>query len=264
MIVGFLFAPQISFAGVYTTPEAALLIGNVFSFIASPKAKLILNLKEKIQIAPTIFEFAFTPNQTPSYEPGQYMEWTLAHQKPDARGNRRYFTLASSPTEKDLKIGVKFNENSSSFKKSLLNITRSPIVASQIAGDFTLPKDTNQKLVFVAGGIGVTPYRSMIKYLVDSGQKRDVIMFYAASTKADFVYKEIFSEAETKIGMKIIYVPSDTMGHINEEMIRSEVPDFAERMFYLSGSHGMVEAFKATLSKMGITNIKTDYFPGFA
>lgn len=263
-IVGFLFAPQLHLGSLYTTPEMALVIGNIFSFIVSPKQKLMLTLKEKVQLAPNIFDFVFTPNITPAFAPGQYMEWTLPHENTDSRGNRRYFTLASSPTEKDIRIGVKFNNPSSSYKKSLLDLDNRTIVASQIAGDFTLEPNSTEKLVFIAGGIGITPYRSITKYLVDKGQKRDIVLFYAAATAADFVYKDVFTEAAQKIGLRTVYVASETQGHITEDMIKKEVPDYKDRMFYLSGPHGMIEAFEHTLSKMGVRKIKTDFFPGYA
>ena len=56
-------------------------------------------------------------------------------------------------------------------------------MASQLAGDFILPEDKNKKLVFIAGGIGVTPFRSMIKYLIDKNEKRDIIIFYSNRTR---------------------------------------------------------------------------------
>src|SRR5579884_4444100 len=106
-------------------------------------------------IASNIADFIFQPSHRLAYEPGQYMEFTLAHRKPDSRGNRRYFTLASSPTEDNLRLGVRFYPEGSSFKRTLSRIdNRSKILAGQLAGDFTLPRDPGQKLVFIAGGIG--------------------------------------------------------------------------------------------------------------
>ena len=106
-LVGFLFAPQIHLGSIYTTPEIALIIGNIFSYIVSPKYKLILTLKEKIRLSPDIYDFIFTPDSQINFTPGQYMEWTFAHPKPDDRGNRRYLSLASSPTEREINIGIK-------------------------------------------------------------------------------------------------------------------------------------------------------------
>lgn len=88
--------------------------------IVSPKTKLIPILKDKIMVASSTMDFVFSPGQKLVYQPGQYMEFTLPHNATDSRGSRRYLTLASSPTESDLRIGVKFYENGSSFKKALL------------------------------------------------------------------------------------------------------------------------------------------------
>jgi glycine betaine catabolism B len=276
-IVGFLFSPQIHFGSFYTTPEIALLFGNVFSYIVSPKTKLIISLKDKIKISPDVYDFIFGLNRKLAYRPGQYMEWTLPHQNPDDRGNRRYFTLASSPTENNLRLGIKFNQNSSSFKKTLLDMNGDhKIVAAQIAGDFTLPANPKQKLVFVAGGIGVTPFRSMVKYLIDTNQKRQVTVFYANRNASDIVYQDIFDQANRNLGIKTVYVLSDKnnipagwtgkVGHIDAKMITEEVPDWRERTFYISGPHALVTAFEQTLAQLDIPEkqIKTDYFPGFA
>ena len=275
-IVGFLFAPQIHIGSVFTTPEIALVLGNVYSYLVSPKEKLFLKLKEKIKIAPDIYDFIFfLPNKL-SFTPGQYMEWTLGHKKADSRGNRRYFTIASSPTEDNLRIGVKVYENPSSFKKALTEFGgQSEIVASQLAGEFVLPKNQNEKLVFIAGGIGVTPFRSIIKYLIDTKQKRDTILFYSNKDASEIVYTDVLNQAQKELGIKTIYTLTDEenipagwqgkVGRINEKMIQEEVPDYNNRIFYLSGPHAMVTGFEKTLKNLGIrrSQIKTDFFPGF-
>lgn len=274
-LIGFLFAPQVHLAGIYSTPELALVTGNVFSYLVSPKKKLMLTLSEKIQITPNMFDFLFIPPQKLSFSPGQYMEWTLPHKHPDSRGNRRYFTIASSPTERMLRLGIRFYGNGSSFKKNMALMDRETIVASQLSGNFTLPKNNSQKCVFIAGGIGITPFRSMIKYLLDTGQKRDIMLFYANKTSDEIMYRDVFDQAQKKQGIKVFYILTDTSciplnwqgkrGRINEEMIRTEVPDFKERLFYLSGPRGMVTEFEKILLQIGIKKprIKKDFFPGF-
>lgn len=276
-LVGFLFAPALHIGLLYSTPELALVIGNIFSYFVSPKEKLILTLKERIKVAADIYEFVFGKNQPLSFSPGQYMEWTLGHRDPDSRGNRRYFTLASSPTEDDIRIGVKFYPEPSSFKNHLAFLpVGSKVVASQRAGDFVMPKNKEQKLVFIAGGIGVTPFRSMIEYLLDMGEKRRVTLFYSNKTADDIAYKDIFDRAAAELGIKTIYAitdpgevpawPSVRRGFVDANMIKTEIPDFRECVFYISGPHGMVVAFQSALKNLGIkqSNIKTDYFPGFA
>lgn len=273
-LVGFLFAPQVHFGGFYTTPEIALVIGNVFAYIVSPKGKLLLKLKEKIKLSEDAWDFVFVGSKRLTFSPGQYLEWTLGHDNVDSRGNRRYFTIASSPTESELALGVKFYDFPSSFKKALVSLDEgSEIVAAQLAGDFTMPSDKNKKLVFMAGGIGITPFRSMVKYLIDTNERRDIMLFYSNKSAHDIVYKEVFDEAYQRFGLRTVYTLTDSApsnwagktGYVDSKMISEEVPDWRERIFYISGSHAMVSAFEKTLLGMGVAKryIKTDYFPGF-
>lgn len=275
-IVGFLFAPQVHLGPLFTTPEIALVVGNIFSYIVSPKEKLTLLLKDRLQIAPDVYDFIFKNDKKLSFAPGQYLEWTLPQKNLDSRGNRRYFTIASSPTEEDLKIGVKFYPNSSSFKKSLGSLPQNgEIIASQLAGEFTLPKDKNKKLVFIAGGIGITPFRSMVKYLLDTREQRPITLMYSNKLASDIVYRDVFDKARQELGIKTIYTITEAnqvpagwqgkVGFIDEAMIKSEVPDFTHSHFYISGPRVMVTTFESVLSKMGIAKnqIKTDFFPGF-
>lgn len=275
-LVGILFAPQIHILSIFSTPELALLCGNVFSYIVSPKKKLLLTLKQKIQLAPTIYDFVFAADAGMKFRAGQYLEWTREHDKSDNRGNRRYFTIASSPTEQEIIMGVKFYDPVSSYKKSLLAMQPGEkVLAGQLAGDFTLPKNIKEKSVFIAGGIGITPFRSMIKYLLDKNEKRDIVLFYSNKNIADVVYADIFDQAVAKLGLKVVYtltdinqLPPGWQGHtgtINQQMIAEQVPDFTDRTFYISGPRAMVTAFEATLAGMGVhdSKIKTDFFPGF-
>lgn len=275
-LVGVLFGLQFHIGPLFASPEFALFVGNIFSYIVSPKYKLFPKFVKKIELAPNIYEFQFTKNSNFTFIPGQYLEWTVPLVQSDTRGNRRYFTVASSPTEKDIKLGVKIGEQSSAFKKWLSTMTEgSQIVASQLTGDFTLPKDINKKLVFIAGGIGVTPFRSMIQYLLDTKEKRDIVFFCACSHGDEFVYKDIFKTAEKEMGIKIIYVVTNKqnvpknwdgeVGYLDKETVTKYVPDYKDRMYYLSGPNIMVESYKKILKAMGVSrkNIITDYFPGF-
>jgi ferredoxin-NADP reductase len=148
-----------------------------------------------------------------------------------------------------------------------------------------MPRDPQQKLAFIAGGVGITPFRSMVKYLVDkndrsatkSGMKEngnrkhhDVVLLYSNRTAAEIAYKNIFDEAAEKIGMKTVYAitkPEDGSPgtRITADLIRREVPDYRERIFYISGTHAMTTAFEKTLAEMNIphSHIKIDFFPGF-
>lgn len=275
-LVGILFAPQINIAGMYSTPELALAAGNIFSYIVSPKEKLVLKLSQKIKAADDIFDFIFPLKNKLSFPPGQYMEWTLSHKNTDSRGNRRYFTIASSPTENNIRIGVKFYDPSSSYKKTLLSMDeKTPIIAASRAGDFTLTNNPGEKYVFMAGGIGITPFRSIIKYLIDTKKSCDIILMYSNKNASEIVYKDIFNQAQKELNIKVVYTLTDkenipsfwqgNSGRIDEIMIKNEIPDYSKRLFYLSGPHNMVTAFEKTLKDIGIAKnrVRTDFFPGF-
>lgn len=277
ILVGLLFPPQVHIAKIYTTPELTLLVGNVYAYIVSPKLKLLPKLVEKQRISPDIVDFVYKLKRPINYKPGQYMEWTLPHTDADSRGARRYLTLASSPTEDNIRLGVKFYPDGSSYKKAMLGSDgNTPIAAGQLSGDFVMPSDSSQKLVFIAGGIGITPFRSMLKYLVDKKQKRDVVLIYSNKTERDIVYRDVFKQASEQIGLKTTYTLTDLnkvpstwtgeKGYISESMLKTEVPDFNERLFYISGSHQMVTGVKEALNNLGIPShqIKTDFFPGYA
>lgn len=277
VITGLIFPPQFHILSLYSTPELALITSNFISFLMSPRIKLFPTLQKKIRLTPDSVDFVFNPNRKLNYHPGQYMEWTLPHHAVDSRGDRRMFTLASSPTEEDIRIGVKFYDKGSTYKEAMLQMTeKTAIVADQISGDFTLPNNSKQKIVFIAGGIGITPYRSMIKYLIDKNQPRDIILLYSANNKEDFAYSGVLEKARQQLGIKTIYVITDSketikhedvrMGRITAEMIKADIPDYQERLFYISGSLPLVSGIKKTLRSLGLSNkqIKTDDFSGYA
>ena len=274
ILVALLFSTPYNFGVISSSPEMALILANLAFYLYKPKKKLILSLIEKKEIAKDIFEFSFRPNDIVHFKAGQYFEWTLEHSGADNRGERRYFTIASSPTEKDIKIGVKFNPNSSSFKNSLLALKiNDGISVGSLDGDFILPQDKNKKLVFIAGGIGVTPFRSMIKYMIDTKEKRSVTLFYSVKSPEEIAYRDIFEQAEKEFDFKVVYIVSENSaldwsgetGYITQEMLKKYVPDYTNRDFYMSGPGAMVDAYKKMVREMGINNkhIHTDYFPGF-
>jgi ferredoxin-NADP reductase/Na+-translocating ferredoxin:NAD+ oxidoreductase RnfD subunit len=274
-LVGFLFAPNIHVGSFYLTPELALLAGNVFAYAVSPKGRHLLTLKRVEEASSGVYDFIFASDRPFSWRPGQYLEWTLGHSWPDSRGNRRYFTVASAPGEREVRIGVKFYEPQSSFKRALAHMRPGQTLsASHLSGEFVLPRNKNKKLAFIAGGIGVTPFRSMVHDLLDKREARPIVMLYANRTLADVAYKDVFDRAQRELGLKTVYalsneraaVPGMINGLIDESLIASQVPDYRERTFYISGPRAMVVAFRKTLTAMGVSrlNIKTDFFPGFA
>ncbi len=274
-LVGVLYGTPFNIGPLYNAPELGLILGNIYSYIVSPKGRLLIYLKEKVQYAPLMYDFVFETKQKLKFTAGQYMEWTITPQNSDSRGNRRFFTVASAPTENDLRIGVKIPEQASTFKQYLQTMQPGdPMVVGHLSGDFTLPKNNNQTIVAIAGGIGITPFRSMVKEAIDQQHKLDMVIFYACSDAGEFVYQDIFKQAEP-LGLKTIYVLSGgktipenwkgLTGYLTADIVNQHVSNPKKSLFYLSGPNVMVDAYKKLLLSMGVARqqIHTDYFPGY-
>lgn len=259
-LIGLILGSNFHIAGIYMSPELALIIGNLFSFYVSLRSKLKLKLISKNKLSSNVYEFVFENLIKNKFKSGQYLEWIVDHEKNDSKGKRRFFTISSSPSEDTISFATKFFDKSSSFKNALMNLNNGDFVfASQLSGDFILPENKNKKLVFIAGGIGITPFISMIKHLSISNDSRDVILIYSNSNIDDIPYREFLDNLEKENKLKVIYIN----GRIDKEFINKNITNYHDRAFYLSGPSSMVSGCKKSLKEFGIKNIKTDYFPGF-
>ena len=263
------FAPY----GIGMTPELALVIGNLFAYSYRIRQKLYLELIEKREIATDTWEFIFKKPDNLTFQPGQYLEWMLPHNQVDSRGPRRYFTIASSPTESVVRLALKIMPTQgSSYKKALASLkSGQKIIASQLAGDFLLPSDVDTKLGFIAGGIGVTPFSSHLRYLHDTEGRRDAVLYYCANTLNELAYVEDFKryyialDVVSVIGKEDVSAPYER-GYITTEILDRRTPDWRGRTWYLSGPPGMVNAYYDLLRDAGLprTQIKKDFFPGLS
>lgn len=274
-IVGGLSCPNVHFGDFYPTPEMAFLAGNLFAWLAGPKGRFALTLLRIEQAAAGCYDFIFRPDRAFAFQPGQYLDWTLHVANPDDRGNRRPFTVASAPGARELRLGVKFYPGPSAFKLALAAMRPGDVIyGSHVSGSFTLPRDPDEKLAFLAGGIGITPFRSMVEDLLHRGEPRPIVLLYGTNTLDEIAYGGLFDEAADRLGLRVIYAVAEPeadgydihRGFIDESLIRHEVPDWAERTFYISGPRAMVVRFESSLRRLGVprSRIKIDYFPGFA
>lgn len=270
-------------AGLYVTawgigplivyPEVALLIGNLFAYVVSPKFSVRMQLKEIQKISDRVYNYVFQPDHQFTFQPGQYMEWTLAAVPYDSRGNRRTFTIASSPTESTVQLGVKYSHPASTYKAVLRNLQPGDFVqASQLSGNFTLKRNEKRPLAFIAGGIGITPFRSIVTYLADKNIQADVVLLYVVNNPQEFAYVEQL-EAARAVGVRTIPVVTDARYHagnfvtaqLTADLLARLIPDYGQRLFYISGSNQMVDATKSHLQRLHVArrNIKTDHFSGY-
>ena len=271
-VVGFLSNTSIFTGFIHITPEFALVVANIVMLPWRLRQKLFLTLEAKHKVAKDTYEFVFKKPYGFVFEAGQYLEWMLPHIPADSKGVRRYFTIASSPTESQVTVAMKILDKTSSYKTALGGLdVEQPIIASQLAGDFVLPKKSDTKIGLIAGGIGVTPFRSHIKYMMDSAKQHDTVLYYCVNTKDELAYEELWREAIEKlafifvpvVGKEEAALPYES-GYVTADMLKRRTPDFLERTWYLSGPPGMVNTYSRLLRDLGLPRkqIKKDFFPG--
>lgn len=233
--------------------------------------KFVLRFIKKIRESEDAYSFYFEKKDL-EYSAGQYMKVVLDIKDPDDRGTSRFFTLSSSPDEDQICITTRIIQ--SSFKIAFSKLSSGQEISfNGPFGNFVLTDD-KKPLLFLAGGIGITPFHSMIKYITDNKLDRQINLFVSWSSQEEMVYHEEFEKisAEHK---NIIYVPTIThsdgntwdgeTGRIDKGKIEKHAEHFSDSIFYLSGPQVMVEAMEKMVGEMGITDeqIKTDKFPGY-
>jgi ferredoxin-NADP reductase len=215
------------------------------------------------QEASDTFSFIFAPEEPLQWKAGQLLRYVLDHPNPDDRGLERFFSIASAPHEEHVMLTTRFASKSSSFKKALKNLRRGDAVeAHDLEGDFVV--DHRKKtFVFIAGGIGITPFRAILLDLEHNKKPLNVQLLYA-NRDNDFPYrKELEALRRRHPEFRIDYVVSPN--RIDEKSIPQLVPDIQKPMFYVSGPEPMVESMDKTLKKIGVSKkrIKNDFFPGY-
>lgn len=271
VVVALIFTAPVHIGSITMAPEIALVIGNIIAFLAGPRRGLTLTVSSVTNVTPSTKSFIFDAPGTMHFTPGQYIELALPHSHADSRGVRRMFSIVSIPEDNRVEVAVKIPESSSSFKKKLDALQPGDTVrATTISGDFTLPSDTKQKVLLVAGGIGVTPYVSQLRNLTKQQEKRDVTLIYAVTTTDEIAYTDVLQQSGAKIivvsnavtnrvpGWQYVELPQLDIG-----VIREHVPDVQERHVYISGPPGMVNALKQTFKQARAKRIKTDFFSGY-
>ncbi len=188
---------------------------------------------------------------------------TLPHNNSDNRGQKHWFTLSSSPTENLLAITTKqAPDRSSTFKQVLFSLQAgASINISEPMGDFVLPKDSNIPLVFVAGGIGITPVRSMIKWLSDTKEHRQIRIIYGARSADDLAFLELFEN----YGAKTDIILTGGAGQLTAENVMKLGHVTDNTLVYVSGPEPMVESLETDLKAANVSSEKLvlDFFPGY-
>lgn len=220
------------------------------------------------------FRFSVGERKDVRYQSGQYFFVTI---RIDGREAVHHFTISSSPTETEQKGYLEFTKRitASDYSQALDRLKPGDWVRLRGAeGDFTLPPG-KRDLAFLSGGIGITPLRSMLRYIADKKLDHDIVLIYGNNTWENIAFREELAEiANTHDRIRVEFVLSGPdfppgwegkQGRLTRELITELLPDYQQRFFYLSGPPGMVVALEEQLTAINIPpgQLKLDYFPGY-
>ena len=229
-------------------------------------------LVERREVAQDTMAFRFhVSGHAPSFQPGQACDVTL----PD--GQRHSFAIASSPTNgRTMMFAARMRDTP--FKETLRHLPFGAAVhIGPPTGTFTLPGDPARPVVFLAGGIGITPFRSMLKSMVDTGDRRPATLLYSNPTPQATAFLD---ELEAWKGpLDLTLVPTITKpetgggewkheeGRIDAAMVQRHVRPglLAKSIVYVSGPPAMVQTMAALVRSLGVrtANLKLDEFRGY-
>jgi len=221
-----------------------------------------LSLIEQKPVQPGVVSFLLKPGEPVNWAPGQYMHYVFPHESEDDRGHERWFTISSAPFEGHLMITTRIaDKEGSSFKKALLALKPGDTIEGDGPKGKFIIEDPNMKHVLIAGGIGITPFRSMLAQMDHDGTPINAELLYAnrddelifgnelrdiSARHPDFQIKPYIGEARI--------TPGELKSYFGKETV-----------YYISGPKPMVETYQHTLADIGVPEeqVKTDYFPGY-
>lgn len=238
-----------------------------------------LKLVEKRDEAEGTKSFFFEPEKEVKYIAGQYFYYTLPKLNyPDERGTTRHFTISSSPTEgQNLRLTTRVRQESG-YKKTLDEMNIGDIVEGEGPnGTFILDESNKNPQVFLAGGIGITPFRSIIKYATDKNLGIPMHLIYSNSTVEQITFrKDLEDLAKANPAFLKIYMTvskpeeskeawSGIVGRIDEPLVRKVTGALVKPTYWLCGPPPMVDALEQTLSTMKIPGdqIRSEKFTGY-
>lgn len=232
-------------------------------------------IKEKREVAKGTLYVSFDlQGAEVDFRPGQYF-WVELLDPPydDERGARRHISVATSPNERGV-LALCTRLRDSAFKRSLVELpVGAPVEVEQPKGDFQLPEETDRPYVFVAGGIGITVFRSMLRYLTEEKLPHRVTLIYSNRDRESTPFLEELLELERE-NPNLKVVPTMTDDHawdgehrrIEEQFFRDHVDGDLDASTYLvAGPPAMVEAMVETLKNAGVAeeHILPDRFSGY-
>jgi glycine betaine catabolism B len=227
---------------------------------------------EVIQRTPTVKSFRFPIRaKGVRYRAGQFFYLTIKVRGGDAV---HHFSISCSPTDKGY---IEFTKRitASDFSQALDALKPGdPANLLGPGGAFTLSRKYT-KLAFLSGGIGITPLRSMIRYVIHRNLPYDIVLLYGNGSSGEIVFKEELERfAAENPRLRVVHVLSGAdlplgwtgkTGHIDAALVTETVPDYRNRLFYLSGPPKMVVALSQQLGSLDLAaeQIRLDSFTGY-
>lgn len=231
---------------------------------------------KKVKLTDDTYSFYFKRGKNSrDFVPGQYFELKIDIKNPDERGNTHVFTCASSPTEKDYYM-ITTRVIESTFKMALSNLKKGDTV--EFTGpwdDLNFDESEILPQVFLAGGIGITPFHSIVKYAVDKKLDLSMTLFVSWGSRGEVLYDEFFREAEQKL-KDFRYIPTIThldnikdwngeTGRISERLVKKYINKVRNNKFRIAGPAALVKAMRELCVQMNVSkeNIVSEEFEGY-
>ena len=228
---------------------------------------------EKRQVAKGTVFVLFAVKDYPDYRPGAY-SWVELPDRghDDEKGLRRHISLATSPTERGV-VGLATRIRDTAFKQTLSELeVGDEVQVEEPKGSFLLPEDTAEEYVFVAGGIGITVFRSMLRFIADESLPYRVTLVYSNRDSESSAFLDELEELEERIdGLRVILTMTDEPGwagetrHLDASVLGELVGGLDGKVFLVAGPPPMAEAVAGSLTDAGLPEerVLADKFSGY-
>jgi ferredoxin-NADP reductase len=232
-----------------------------------------MTLVDRQRIARGTMTFWFDTNGGDyDFRAGQHADFAFLHPSVgDESDNLRTFSLANSPHDKGL-VMIAMRMRETGFKTALMSAALgTKFRVSRPRGSFTLHKDFARPAVFLAGGIGITPVRSILDWATQERMAHKLYLFYSNREAVDAAFLEEF-EALTMQNPRFTFIPTITrqtysawryeVGHINRQLLSRYLTELNRPIFYIAGPSGMVSAMTDLLRSLDVSDddIRTEEF----
>ena len=216
-----------------------------------------------------VTSFRFPKPAGMDYKPGQFF---FVNIKAAGKELQHHFSFSSSPTEQDhFEFTKKLTDHEFSMALKTIKVGDWALIDAPY-GQFTFEGEY-PKIALLAGGIGITPFMSICKYATDKSLQSKITLFYGCRTENDIAFRQEFeSLAQQNQNLKLHFVLNQASpdwkgatGIITADMIKQELPDFKENIFYCCGPPGMVTAMGQLIEGIGLpkSQLKLEYFTGY-